>query len=115
LKRFIKGLFLFAIGVVVIAYAVANRQPVQVIVDPFIDRELAASFEAPLFLLLFGALFVGLIVGAASAWLAQRHWRKRARAEQRQAARWQREAENLKRGLQASSPAPQERALSSPR
>jgi uncharacterized integral membrane protein len=106
MKRFIKALFLFAIGIVVVAYAVANRQPVHFIADPFISRDLAASFDVPLYLLLFAALLTGLIIGASSAWIAQRHWRRRARSGKREADLWKREAENLKRGLQASAKPP---------
>lgn len=104
MKRFIKTLFLFLFGCVVIAFAVANRQPVRFIVDPFIDRSQAASFEAPLFAYLFAAISAGFIVGAAAMWLGQGRWRKTARAGRKEAARWKQEAEKLKRGLEASKP-----------
>src|SRR5271165_6807720 len=103
MKRFIRVFFLFLLGCLIAAFAVANREPVRFIVDPFIDRKLALSFEAPLFVYLFAALFVGLIVGACATWIAQSRWRKAARKEQREASLWRREAETLKRGLEATS------------
>jgi uncharacterized integral membrane protein len=106
MKRFIKVFFLFAFACVIAAFAVANRQPVRFVADPFIDRNLAASFEAPLFIYLFVAAFIGLITGAGAAWFAQGHWRKTARAGRKEAAIWKREAENLKRGLEAASAPP---------
>ncbi|MGA7326546.1 MAG: LapA family protein [Rhodomicrobium sp.] len=101
-KRFIKVFLLFVIGGIIAAYAVANRQPVRFILDPFISRDVAASIEAPLFVYLFVVLFTGILIGAAAVWISQRRWRKAARSESREAARWKREAENLKSGLQSA-------------
>jgi uncharacterized integral membrane protein len=117
MKRFAKAVLLFVIGCGLAAFAVANRHPVRFVLDPFIDRDLAASVQAPLFVYLFLAAFAGMIVGAWVMWLGQRHWRKTARSEHKEAALWKREAENLKRGLQAVStgpaPAPTPRPLRS--
>ncbi len=103
MKRFIKVFLLFVIGCLIAAFAVANRQPVRFVADPFIDRNLASSIEAPFFIYLFIAMFVGLIIGASSAWIGQSRWRRAARKEQKEATLWRREAENLKRGLEATS------------
>ncbi len=102
MKRFIKVLLLFLIGCVIAAFAVANRQPVRFIADPFIDRDVAASIEAPLFVYIFVALFAGIFIGAAAVWIGQGRWRKAARSGTKEAAIWKREAEKLKAGLQAS-------------
>lgn len=100
MKRFAKAVFLVLLGGVIVAFAVANRHPVRFIVDPFINRDLALSVEAPFYLYLFIALFVGLVAGASVMWMTQGRWRRAAREERREAALWKREAENLKRGLQ---------------
>jgi hypothetical protein len=117
MKRFIRAFLLFVIGCAIAAFAVANRQPVRFVVDPFIDRDVALSFQAPLFVYLFIAVFIGLIIGATTAWAAQGHWRKIARSGHREAARWKREAENLKHGIEAGSagaaPSPAPRPLRS--
>ncbi len=61
-------------GFVVIAFAIANRGPVEVSLDP-----LPFIFEAPLYLVAMGGLAVGFAVGAVAAWLAghdaRRRWR----------------------------------------
>ncbi len=104
MKRFIKVLLLCVLGIVVAAFSVANRTPVRFVLDPinpFGDRSLVPSIEAPLFVLLFAALFIGIFLGAASVGLGQGHWRKAARAQSREVELWKREAELLKAGLQA--------------
>src|SRR5215469_10452274 len=102
MKRFLKIVLLFLIACVIAAFAVANRQPVRFIADPFINRDRALSVEAPLFVYLFIALFAGLLLGAAAMWTRQRHWRKAAYTKSKEAALWQREAETLKAGFKAN-------------
>ncbi len=69
--RWIAGL---VVGVVVVAFAVANRAPVPVSLDP-----LPFSFEAPLFLIVFAGGALGFAVGATAVWLAGNKWRRLAR------------------------------------
>ena len=61
-------------GFVVIAFAIANRGPVAVSLDP-----LPFTFETPLYLVAMGGLAVGFAVGAAAAWLAGHGVRRRLR------------------------------------
>jgi hypothetical protein len=106
MKRFLKVLLLVLMGCVIAAFAVANRQPVRFIADPFINRDRAPSIEAPLFVYLFIALFAGLFLGAAAMWTGQRHWRKAAHLRSKEAALWKREAETLKAGFKANAASP---------
>ena len=61
-------------GFVVIAFAIANRAPVEVSLDP-----LPFVFEVPLYLVAMGGMAAGFALGAAAAWLAghdvRRRWR----------------------------------------
>lgn len=98
--RFFYALILFVVGCLLVAFGIANRHPVTFIADPFIDEKMALSFQAPLSLFLFVALFAGVLVGWMTAWLGQGRWRKEARTTHKEAALWKREAENLKRGLE---------------
>jgi hypothetical protein len=103
--RFIKALLLILFGCAVAAYAVANRAPVEFVLDPlspFNDRSLVPSVKAPLFVYLFAAMFVGMVLGAVAVWIGQGRLRKTARDRTREAALWRREAETLKAGLQTS-------------
>jgi len=107
--RFIKVFFLCLLGCAVAAYAVANRAPVRFVLDPlspFTDRSLVPSVEAPLFVYLFAAMFIGMFLGAAAVWVGQGRWRKAARARSKEAALWKREAETLKAGLQEAPGGP---------
>ena len=104
MKRFFRAVILFIVGCLLVAFGIANRHPATFIVDPFIDEKMALSFQAPLSLFLFVALFAGVIVGWLTAWVGQGHWRKTARETHKEAAISKREAENLKRGLQAAGP-----------
>ncbi len=104
MKRFFSVLILFIVGCLLVAFGIANRHPVTFVADPFIDEKMALSFQAPLSLFLFVALFAGVIVGWLTAWFGQGHWRKKARDTHKEATIWKREAENLKRGLEAAVP-----------
>lgn len=61
-------------GFVVIAFAIANRGPAEVSLDP-----LPFVFEAPLYLVAMGGLAAGFAVGAVAAWLAGHDIRRRLR------------------------------------
>ena len=61
-------------GFVVIAFAIANRDPVSVSLDP-----LPFTFETPLYLVAMVGLAVGFALGAVAAWLAGHGARRRLR------------------------------------
>jgi uncharacterized integral membrane protein len=82
LAKLVSWLLLAPLAVVMIAFAVANRAPVQIRLDP-----LPLTLEAPLFVLAYGCVFVGLLVGGAAAWFAGARWRRLARARGRELAR----------------------------
>jgi len=67
------------IAVVVVAFAVANRQAVTISFDPFSATSPAYAMTMPLFVLLFIILIIGVIVGGLAAWLGQGAWRRTAR------------------------------------
>jgi len=69
--RWIAGL---VVGVGVVAFAIANRAPVPVSLDP-----LPFAFEAPLFLVAFAGGVLGFAIGATAVWLAGHKWRRLAR------------------------------------
>lgn len=99
---FIRAVILVVVGIAVLSLSVANRHTVRLVLDPFIDRNVAFSVEVPLFLCLFAALILGVVLGAITMWFGQGYWRRTARNESREAAIWRREAETLKRSLRGS-------------
>lgn len=95
------GFIVVPLGVVLVALAVVNREPVQLTLDPFGGLDPSISIEAPLFLLLLGVFALGLIVGGIATWFTQGKWRRMAREESRQARDWRRQADRLEKELES--------------
>ncbi|MFS8111326.1 LapA family protein [Rhizobium jaguaris] len=92
-KKIINLLILLPLGIVLIIFCVANRQSVTLALNPFRPDDQVLSLNAPLFVLLFVALIIGMMVGAAVTWFNQGKHRKLARSQSREAVRWQAEAD----------------------
>jgi uncharacterized integral membrane protein len=74
------------LGIVLVVLAVANRAPVTLILDPFATSPAAAaySWSVPLYLVVFGTLLLGVVLGGLVSWWTTGRWRgaaKRARAQ----------------------------------
>jgi uncharacterized integral membrane protein len=102
-RRLVLGFVLVPLGVVVIALAVANRKPAQLVLDPF-GAAGGPSLEAPFFLFLLGAFAFGLLVGGVATWIGQHKWRRTAREEAREARDWRRQADRLEKELEGLTP-----------
>ena len=99
IRRILKWLVLVPLAILIVVFAVANRQWVNLSLDPFSSDPPAWAIGLPLFLLVLMVLILGVIVGGVATWLGQRRWRKAARrldAELRQSRAeteaWQRRA-----------------------
>ncbi|GJD65484.1 lipopolysaccharide assembly protein LapA domain-containing protein [Methylobacterium frigidaeris] len=97
--RFLKGLILLPIAIVVVLLAVANRQPVMLSFDPFSNGTPAFSMPMPLYALIFAAVAVGIVVGGVGSWLGQGDTRRDRRAKGRELARLRGEAERLRQSV----------------
>lgn len=73
------------------AFAVANRGALTVSLEP-----LPYSFAAPAYVALMAAVFVGLIIGGVSTWMAGRRWRREARLGRRNVKLLEAEVESLR-------------------
>lgn len=87
--------------VVAVVFAITNRAPVTLDLWP-----LGISVGVPLFAVILGSAFVGLLVGAAAAWLSGGAARRRARKAQRRAAELERELARMRRERQNARPGP---------
>jgi uncharacterized integral membrane protein len=85
LRRIVAVLILVPLAIIIIAFAVANRQGVTVSFDPFGGAAPAASLTLPLFALLILVLIIGVVIGGTAAWLGQGCWRRAARRLDREA------------------------------
>lgn len=105
LNRVMTVVVFIPLAIVLIALAVANRTPVNFTLDPFNPGNPALTVSLPLFVFLFGALALGLIIGSIATWFRQGRYRKLAR---------QREAELTDAQKRAPQPAVTRPALPAP-
>jgi uncharacterized integral membrane protein len=103
LRKIVAALVLVPLAIVIIALAVANREPVTVSLDPFNSKPPAASLTLPLFGLMIGLLAVGVVAGGAAAWLRQSKWRRSARRLEREASRLRSEVASLRPTARAAN------------
>jgi uncharacterized integral membrane protein len=97
IRRIVAVIILVPIAVIIIAFAVANRQHVTVLLDPFNPERPAASFTVPLFILVIGLLILGVVIGGSATWLSHGRWRRAARRFEREAHELRSELGSLRR------------------
>ncbi len=83
LRKIVAAVILIPLAIVIIAFAVANRQIVTVSLDPFSSEHPATSLTLPLFVLVIGLLIAGVLIGGAASWLRHGHLRRTARRFER--------------------------------
>ncbi len=96
-KRIVAIVILVPLAVILIALSVANRATTILTVDPFNPGNPALSYSAPLFIWLFGALLIGVVIGSLVTWLTQGKHRRRARDRKLEATRLLERAEAAER------------------
>jgi uncharacterized integral membrane protein len=101
LRRFLNWVVGLPVAVIIIGFAVANRQWVDISFDPFSREAPYAYIAMPLWALLFCGLFLGAIAGWAVCWLGQSKWRRAARDARTDLSRAREEHERLKREMQS--------------
>jgi uncharacterized integral membrane protein len=110
LRKLVTALILVPLAIVLVAFAVANRQTVVVSFDPFDQAHPAFTLAVPLFALILALVVSGVIVGGVAAWLRQSKWRRTARLAQAQARELGAELDRLKRSMRPvelpTAPAP---------
>jgi hypothetical protein len=96
LRRIVTALVLVPLAILLVAFAVANRQSVIISFDPFAPADPAYALVLPLFALILCLAIGGVVVGGVAAWLRQGKWRRAARLAQGQARELRAEVERLK-------------------
>ncbi len=84
LRRILLVVVIVPLAVILVALAVANRLPVPFTLDPFNPGNPALTMTLPLFVYLFAACVLGLIIGSLATWLRQGRYRKEARVQRRE-------------------------------
>jgi hypothetical protein len=93
MKKIVNFVILLPLAIVLIALCIANRGAVTLALNPFRPADTMLSVTGPFFVFLFVALMLGIVLGGLGTWLTQSPYRKRARKEHYEAARWQIEAD----------------------
>ncbi len=88
ISKILSFIILVPLAILLVVFCVANREAIPVSLDP-LGTSPQFAFEAPLFVLLMGAVIFGLVLGGLGTFLTQAHHRSRA-------ARRANEIENLR-------------------
>jgi uncharacterized integral membrane protein len=97
--RYLRLAFLVVTGIVLLTIALANRAPVTLRLLP---DEMAAflpfatAITLPLFLIVFGGIVMGLLIGFFWEWFREHRHRAEASRQRRRAAELQREVKDLR-------------------
>jgi uncharacterized integral membrane protein len=97
--RFLRYLFLALLAICLLIVALANRAPVTVNLLP---DEIAAfagfapSLTVPLFLVIFGGIVAGVVIGFVWEWFREHKHRAEAVTQRREREKLEREVDRLK-------------------
>ena len=97
MRKFVAIAILVPLAIIIVMFAVANREIITVSFDPFDTAHPALALKMPLFTLILVLVAVGVVVGGIAAWLKQQRWRTRAR-------RAEAEARDLRARLDSAEP-----------
>jgi uncharacterized integral membrane protein len=103
MRRVLFLVVLVPLAIVIVILSVANRGDVTFSFDPF-NAVPALSATAPLYVFLFLALALGIVIGGNATWFRQGKWRRFARAERAEVERLRQENDRLRA---AQTPLPQ--------
>jgi hypothetical protein len=105
MKKILGWLIWFPLGLAVVWFLVANRQPVAISLDPFtIQNPAIASPPLPLWVWLTLSLLVGFALGAVGMWSSGTKARRRVKADNIELRNLRRDA--AARAATPSDPAP---------
>ena len=96
MRKLLTALIGIPVAIVLVLFAVANRGPVVVSLDPFAPDAPALAVQLPLFVIVFLALMAGVVVGGIADWLRQGRYRHEARSRRHEIRRLEAERERMK-------------------
>jgi uncharacterized integral membrane protein len=99
LRRIVGWVVLVPLCLLLVVFALANRQLVVVNFNPLVPSEALTTpgVGVPLFLVLFTVLLFGVVLGGVATWFAQSHHRRDERSYRREAERLNREVDAMRR------------------
>jgi uncharacterized integral membrane protein len=97
MKTLLKAIVLIPLGLALVGFALANRTPVTVSYDLFEQGVLPwQTAGAPLYVVLFATLALGVVIGGSLVWLSQGRHRRAASQQRLEAHKLRREIETLR-------------------
>jgi uncharacterized integral membrane protein len=87
MRKFLAWIVLAPIATIALLFAVANRGWVTVSLDPFSVAAPAYAIDLPMFLVIFTALILGVIIGGISVWFGKMRWQMAAHRAEKELAR----------------------------
>jgi uncharacterized integral membrane protein len=103
MRKFFTALVLIPLGLVFLVFAVANRHPVRVSLDPFNSTDPSIAVTLPLFVVIIAVAIAGVVAGGCATWFRQRHWRRAARQHEADARRARTQLADLRAGATTPS------------
>lgn len=103
LRKIVTLIIVVPLAIIIVAFAVANRQAVTVSFDPFSSADPAYAARLPLFILIFALVILGVIVGGVTTWFRQAGWRRSARMLEGEVRALHQELEALRRRIESES------------
>lgn len=97
MRAILKAIILVPVFVLLIVFAVVNRVPVTLLLDPFDLSDPPLAITAPLFIIIFLALMIGIVVGGVGVWMSQAIHRQAVRHHKRDAERYRAELDEIRR------------------
>ena len=108
MRKFLKAAILIPLGLLILVFAVANRQIVTFSLDPFGTTSPADPlvFAMPLFALATVLVIIGVLVGGIATWFRQGKWRRLARQREDELRTVRSENDRLKHEVEARASVP---------
>lgn len=97
-SRILSFLILVPLAILLVVFCVSNRGPVTVSLDP-LGTMPQFTYSMPLFILMIGAVIVGLLLGGIGTWLTQAHYRRKAWKRRNEIERLKRDADDARERL----------------
>jgi len=105
MRKFVTYLVLVPLAIVILMFAAANREIVTLSFDPFSSVDPAFALKVPLFVVMFGFVIIGVLIGGAAAWLKQGKWRSKARNLQSEVEGLRRDIASRSERIETNNPA----------
>ncbi len=85
MRKILNAIVIVPLALILLAFAVANRQFVTLSFDPFSSGDPSVALTLPLFIVIIAVAMLGVVAGSVATWFGQRHWRRAARRHEAEA------------------------------